>query len=220
MKPVILALVSIALFGCGRPDKRIAEDQPVAGSPLPGDWAVVRFPNEPDNLNPIIASSIAAKTVLYGMNNSGIFDGLMQYDAKSWSFTKPLLAESYPVISDDHLVYTFTLRDGVKWHDGQPLTPGDILFSSKAMMSPYVDSAPMRANFTDLKDVELLNGRKIRFTFAKPNFMNVVNLGDFLPIVPKHVYDPAGVLDSLSYADIIGPKGRSKTVLKFAEAFN
>jgi ABC-type transport system substrate-binding protein len=96
----------------------------------------------------------------------------MQYDPKDWSFSRPLLAEAQPEISPDHLTYTYTLRDGVKWHDGQPLTVDDFVFSAKAIMCPLVDGSPIRSTVSDLVNVEGLEGRKIRYTVAKPNVMN------------------------------------------------
>ena len=81
--------------------------------------------------------------------------------------TKPLLAESLPEVSSDHLTYTYTLRDGVKWHDGKPFTAEDVLFSAKVAMCPLVDAAPLRSTVTDLSNVEILEGRKIRFTMEQ-----------------------------------------------------
>src|SRR5438045_1797894 len=110
---VILSLVClILLFGCSRPGKTTEADAADAGPPVQGDWAIVRFESEPDNLNPLISQQAPALYTVIGVNNSQIYELLMGYDPKDWSLTKPLLAEAPPDISGDHLTYTLKIRDG------------------------------------------------------------------------------------------------------------
>ncbi len=215
-------LMGLSLItGCSRPDRAAGPASGAGSPPEPGDWIVVRYEGEPDTLNPIISTNAMASYAQYGANNSQISEMLLRYNMEDWTFTEPLLAESYPEASEDHLVYTFTIREGVKWHDGQPFSAEDVLFSAKAAMSPLVDSAPMRSYFVELSNVEIVDGRKVRFTFAKPNFQNVWNIGSNLYIVPKHVYDAQGVLDAFTYKDMIGSKGRTDEKIKaFADQFN
>src|SRR6186997_1308695 len=111
-------LLTIA-FGCSRPDQRAAIQQGEAGEPVSGDWAIIQQDTEAESLNWMTATTASAARILYGVNDSNIFETLLQYDPTDWSYTKPLLAESYPEVSADHLTYTFTIRDGVKWHDGK-----------------------------------------------------------------------------------------------------
>jgi len=63
-----------------------------------------------------------------------VFENLLEYDATSFA-TKPALAESYD-ISDDGMVYTFHLRDGVKFHDGTPMNAEAVQFSYQRIMDP------------------------------------------------------------------------------------
>ena len=131
-----------------------------------------------------------------------------------------MLAESYPEISEDHLTYTFTIREGVEWHDGEPFTTEDVLFSVKALMNPFADSASLRGYFADLADVGI-EGRQVRFEMSKPYWSNDEALGGTLPFVAKHVYDPDGVLDNYSFADLIAPDARNDATLReFGEGFN
>jgi peptide/nickel transport system substrate-binding protein len=216
--PLILLATCLS---CGRPDQSPTETGEQGGTPARGDWAIVQYSVEPENLNYTISQTAPADYALHGPNNSFIQEALLQYDTKTWEFNKPLLAESMPEVSEDHLIYTFTLRDGVKWHDGQPFTPEDVLFSAKALMCPLVDSAAQRSEFTDLTNVEVLEGRKVRFTFRKPYFQNLEVIGGDLPIQPKHVMDEKGLLDDVKFTDIIGPKGRTEPKIKeFADRFN
>ena len=52
---------------------------------------------------------------------------------------RPLLAKSWTVLSDG-LTYTFTLKENVKWHDGQPFTAEDVAFTFYAHLNPKVNS--------------------------------------------------------------------------------
>jgi len=223
MKRLILVCITLSLcltFACSRPDRAADKSAVAASAPVQGDWGIIRLEGDVDNLNQIISTSAISSKVYFGANFSFVGEMLMQYDPKDWSFSKPLLAEAPPEISADHLTYTYTLRDGVKWHDGQPLTVNDFVFSAKAIMCPLVDGAPIRSTVSDLVNVEALEGRKIRYTMARPNVMNGFFIGS-LPFVPKHIYDPTGALDNLTIKDLLGPKGRTDPKVKdFAEKFN
>jgi len=220
--------MSVGLFavfwlitGCTRPGTHNDSNSTASEQPAPGDWIIVRYEAEPDTLNPLLLTTIMSSYVLHGANNSQVYEYLLGYDTRDWTISKPLLAESLPQVSEDHSVYVFTIRDGVKWHDGKPLTTEDVLFSFKAVMCPLVDSALFRSYLTDLADVEQLEGRKIRFTVGKPNWQQVSTLANTLPIIPKHVFDPKGLLDVYTFKEIIGGQRKTDPKIKeFAEAFN
>ena len=61
------------------------------------------------------------------MVSGNIYESLLRYDTKL--DPQPSLAKSW-TISDDGLTYTFTLQDGVKWHDGEAFTAADVVFSA------------------------------------------------------------------------------------------
>src|SRR5438067_9780027 len=114
------ALFVLLAFSCNRPGRTNEKSAVDAGQPVQGDWAVVRFESEPDTLNPLTQTTALAQYALWGANNSQIYELLMSYNTRDWDVTEPLLAESAPTVSEDHLTYTIKVRDGVKWHDGQP----------------------------------------------------------------------------------------------------
>jgi peptide/nickel transport system substrate-binding protein len=191
-KTFLVMIVALAC-ACTRPDQQAAIDAGPVGDPVPGDWAIVQFDSDTEILNPMLSTTASAARIQYGMNGANIFETLLQYDPADWSFTKPLLAEAYPDVSSDHLVYTFTLRDGVQWHDGRPLSAEDVLFSMKVLMFPLVDTAEKRGYFAGLSDVQIPEPRKIRFTFARPNFLNVVFLGGYVAHPPEACVRRRGV---------------------------
>src|SRR5207248_5427064 len=91
-----------------------------------------------DTVNPLLSRGAFGDYAMTGVNNSQIYELLMRYNTKDFSFSDPLLAEAPPEISPDHLRYSFKIRDGAKWHDGRPFTPDDVLFTFKAGMCPLV----------------------------------------------------------------------------------
>ena len=220
----ILSLSLLAcsiLFGCTHPASSTEGAAGNISQPIPGDWAVVRFETEADTLNPYTKATDTADRVMVGPNNSNVYESLLYTDAKDFKTIQPRLAISRPEISEDHLTYTFNIRDGVKWHDGTPLTAEDVVFSFKALMNPFTDSAPVRSYLGDLTNVELVEGRKVRMTMRKPYFMNEVVLGEFVYITPKHIFDPQGMLDGFKFPDIISAQNKTNPKLKeFGEAFN
>jgi peptide/nickel transport system substrate-binding protein len=214
-------ILTLSVLACSGPDQTRENTTADAGQPVQGDTVIVRFEVEPDSLNPITHVTSVGHYTLWGAKNSQVYELLMGYNTKDWDVTEPLLAEAPPTVSEDRLLYTINIREGVKWHDGKPFTAEDVLFTYKATAAPLTDAAGMRSYLTDLADIEV-QGRTIRFVMSKPNVYNERNVvTNILPIMPKHVFDEKGLLDAFSYKDIIGPKGRTDAKIKeFAEQFN
>jgi len=215
-----LMAVLLALTGCSRPDTANTTGAADAGVPVTGDWIVARLDADADTLNPHTTSTTNSSTVYYGANNSNIYESLVGSEPSDWVTPKAVLAEARPEVSPDHLIYTFTLRQGITWHDGKPLTPEDVVFSFKSVMCPSVDSAPTRSNLTDLVNVEA-DGWKIRMTVSKAHYLNEGILGGYTAVIPKHVFDPQGILDSFTFKDVIAAKNVSNPkLLQFGKEFN
>lgn len=114
-----------------------------------------------------------------------IFQGLLAFTPKLEPL--PYLAKSWDV-SDDRLTYTFHLQDGVKWHDGEPFTAEDAVFS---VMKFAVEVSPRaRAVLTHIREGVAVDRLTARFTLDQP-FEPFLLLFDAstLPMVAKHVYD-------------------------------
>jgi len=77
---------------------------------------------EPPNLDPTGGAAAAIDEVVY----ANVFEGLTRYKADG--SVAPALAKSW-TISDDGLVYTFSLHSGVKFHDGSAMDAEDVKFS-------------------------------------------------------------------------------------------
>lgn len=101
-----------------------------AGGPVKGGNLVVALQAEPETLDPHQARSLNAGRVYRGP----IFEGLMRYKDDSMEL-EPNLAEKYEV-SPDGLTYTFTLKKGVKFHDGTPFNAEAVFFSIDRQINP------------------------------------------------------------------------------------
>lgn len=147
--------------------------------PKYGDTFIVGMNSDPATLNGAISGSVNDKTVA-----SNIFSMLFRLDYKMNPV--PDLAEEW-TISDDGLVYTFKLRDGVKWHDGTPFTSADVKFS---MDEAYMKLHPRTDNFNSfIESVETPDDKTVVFKLKKPYgaFMNALAYDVY--IIPKHLYE-------------------------------
>jgi peptide/nickel transport system substrate-binding protein len=95
--------------------------------------------------------------------------------------TEPDLASGY-TISDDRLVYTFTIRNDVKFSDGITLRPEDVVFTYET-----TKNGGSGVDLTMLKSVEVVNGNQVRFTLNKV-FSPFIRTTALLGIVPQHAY--------------------------------
>jgi len=156
-----------------------------AGNPSPegaveGDWLVRRLSAEPATLNPITATDVYESTV-----NSFIYESLVKRDNRTLKLV-PLLAESWD-ISADMLQYTFTLKEGLKWQDGKPLTSRDVVFTFETVKDPKVDAPHLRNYYRSLKKVEAIDNRRVRFTYSEPYFKTLEMTGG-MSILPEHIF--------------------------------
>ena len=99
-----------------------------AGTKIEGGTLVTSTIEEPDTLHPWITQLVTTYDVMYGVGG-----GLMVYD--STQTLQPTLAVEMTV-SDDGLVYTFQLRQGVTYHNGEAFTAKDVMATHTAIMDP------------------------------------------------------------------------------------
>jgi peptide/nickel transport system substrate-binding protein len=99
---------------------------------------------------------------------------------------EPWAAKSV-VWSDDAMSVTVTLRDGMMWHDGIPVTTEDVVFSFTAP----IKFAPMYKPFVDsIANIEVLDEATVRFDLTKPNAAFETSTLAKLNLAPKHVWEP------------------------------
>jgi len=208
---LLVALLVLAL----RPPQPQAEEPPVTG-----DWLVSHILSDPESLNPLTSNDATSSSIL-----EHIFESLLTRDPKTLEI-KPDLATERPQISDDKLTYTFTIRRDAHFQDGRPLSGQDVLFSLKVIKNPWVNAPFRRVYYQSLVQAELLDDGTIRLVAKEPYFRNESILGGF-DILPRHYYDPEGLLGSLSVAQLDAMQPGQETASpeadkarQFAEQFN
>lgn len=87
---------------------------------------------------------------------------------------KPDLAESWE-ISPDGLIYTFKLRKGVKFHNGQPLVAADVKYSYERVLDPATKSTST-AGLSSIDKIEAPDDGTVKITLKKPNAAFLVGL--------------------------------------------
>ena len=184
----LAACLFLVLAACSRHDAMspTATGQPppeAAGPPVQGDWVIERINADVDSLNPVTGEDTNGADI----RSSLICEGLLQMNNYTLKL-RPCLAESWE-ISPDQLTYTFHLRHGVKWHDGQPFTAVDVKYTYDKIQDPKVDCAPLRGYFTNIKSCDVLDPYTVRFTASERYFKTLEVLGTFMSIIPKHVLE-------------------------------
>lgn len=181
----IFFLLTLFMFSCSQSEQGtnssdVKEDSGTE-KPVEGDWLIYHMSAEPGTLNPITATDAYESTI-----NRNIYETLVERDNESLEL-KPLLAESWE-ISEDKKSFVFTLRKGVKWHDGTPFTARDIVYSYERIIDPGVDSPHLKSYYKDIESVTAISDHKVRFVYSKPYFLALEFCGG-MPIVPEHIFD-------------------------------
>lgn len=127
-----------------------------------------------------------------------MFSTLVKYELRNGAIlVVPDLAESWTA-NAALTEYTFKLRRGVKWHDGQPLTAEDVKFTVEATLNPKVN-AGMAGVVSAISQVTAVDPATVRFTLKYPYASLPVMLGYNIAIVPKHLLDGQDLNQPVSF---------------------
>ncbi len=176
-----LAALVVAFAGCAKRETP-AEEGIRTRTLLVGNGA------EPGDLDPHLASVVSDQLIV-----NTLFEGLTLLDERTTN-PLPAAAESWTV-SPDGLVWTFRLRSGLKWSNGDPLTADDFIQSWHRVLSPEFASDNAWYLFV-VKNAEACNARKLtdrtRLGFAAPDARTLVlTLERPAPYLPALVSLPA-----------------------------
>ncbi len=161
----ILGLLLLGLTACGRtPHNNVLN---------------TRLSAEPSILNPILSTDATSSSV-----EGLIFSGLMKVNDKLELI--PDLAETVS-ISPDGKTYTFHLKPGVKWHDGQSFSASDIVFTFNTLLDPKTRTVRRSDYVINGKPIQLSAPDNLTVVFSLPEpfapFLANLTMG----ILPKHV---------------------------------
>ena len=131
---------------------------------------------------------VMRNTTAYRVNNL-LYDGLVQLDASLQP--KPDLAESWT--NPEPTVWIFTLREGVKFHDGTELDADDVVFTFETILDPDL-KARFRSLFTPIETIEAVDARTVKITLKEPYapLLSYLDMG----IVPRDYVEGGGDLSS------------------------
>ena len=172
---LLLGLLSAALCGCGGGSTGTTAE----GKPTDGSGTGTEAPADPqpaeshanaitvgiaqdldESLDPHKAVAAGTKEVMFN-----VFEGLMKPTPEGDLI--PAVAEKYE-ISDDQLTYTFTIRDGIKFHNGDPVTAEDV-GESLARCKNGGDGIFEVEAFSNIQHMETADSRSISITLGEPD---------------------------------------------------
>ncbi|HEU0241910.1 MAG TPA: ABC transporter substrate-binding protein [Micromonosporaceae bacterium] len=180
----VVGVVALGVAACGSSTKSTGSKASGSGKTL-----VVENnpqPNFTQTFNPFAATSTGKSQNALAL----FYEPLMQFNNTKAGQTYPWLAKSYTWSTDGKSI-TFTLRDGVKWSDGQPFTADDVAYTFTLMQQNKAlnyDGVPITGATTS-------GTNSVTISFSAPEFTNIYAIAGQTWIVPKHVWsqqsDPA-----------------------------
>lgn len=156
--------------------------------PARGGTYIEGMVGQPHAINPLLCQYNDVDRDLCSL----VFNGLLRLDAQG--LPQPELAARLPEVSPDGLVYTVTLRNDVRWHDGQPFTADDVLFTINLVKDPDFPGPGDLAELWRTVEISRVNAYNLSFKLQEPfaPFPDFLTLG----IVPAHI------LRNISPADL------------------
>lgn len=192
-------LCLIVLLGC-KEEKRADQAQKKAFSPAPryGGTYHKALRQEPLTLDPAFSTDIFSTSVAHQ-----VFDGLIQFDADLHAL--PSLAQSWHA-SYDSLVWTFFLRQGVKFHHGREVTADDFVYAFTRLLDPRIASPHARllehiqgakqflaGETTQVPGIRAVDAYTLQITLTQPYapFLSILGMAQ-VKVVPREEVERLG----------------------------
>ena len=162
---LLAALLCAALTGCGggSTEQTPAEKDPSTpdAAPVANEITVGIAQDLDDSLDPHKTVKAGTREVMFN-----VFEGLVK-PTPDGALT-PAVAESYTV-SEDRLTYTFTLREGVKFHNGDTVTAEDVVYSINRCAAATETGIVQVEAFSVIQNIEAVDERTVTITIAEPS---------------------------------------------------
>ena len=186
------SLIAAAPFSFTVPHARAAGAPPRRGGVL----TLLVEPEPPTLLS--IANTAGSTLKTSAKTNEGLL--AYSFDLQP----KPQLATAWQV-SPDGLQYRFTLRRGVKWHDGRPFTSADVAFSIGLLKGAHPRG---RGTFANVAELRTPDDWTVVVVLSKPSpyLLRAFDAAES-PIVPKHLYKDATAQNVASHPNNQAPVG-------------
>ena len=185
---VVLALLTLLVASA------VAQEQPRRGGIL--NWYVY---GDPGRLDIHAESPLSVQQAV-----AGVYSGLLHYDPDDPTKIAGDLAERWTV-SPDNLTYTFHLRKGVTWHDGQPFSATDVKATFDRVLNPNFQSPRCGSMLKPMvAGVEQVDAHTVQFRLKFPAAPFLASIASaWCRVVAKHVLDKHG--------DLTGPQAQIGT---------
>ncbi|MER9023445.1 extracellular solute-binding protein [Mesorhizobium sp. M0815] len=137
-----------------------------------------------DSFNPyIVQGSAAAGFVPFG--GGLLYDTLMEQATDEGSTSHSLVAEAYKYPAD-YSSATYRLDPRAKWHDGQPITVDDVIWSFQVLKA---NSPQYSRYFENVTDAVAISDREVEFHFSQKGNRELPKILGDLVVLPKHWWD-------------------------------
>lgn len=177
------SVASFAAVQMGGRWSAFAQDAP-SGTLIEGNTTV------PEGLAPVAEANRASRL---------LFDALVALDPDTGE-PLPYLAKEWS-ISEDGLVYTFFLQDGVVFHDGAPLTAEDVVFTFELLINEDTASNYYSVFAPRISQVTAIDELTVEFTLNMPVASFIVDTAAYaIGILPKHIVGEIEAADFASSA--------------------
>ncbi len=114
-----------------------------------------------------------------------VYEALLKIDPVTYEL-QPELAETYEVSPDGRMI-TFQLRRNALWHDGEPFSSADVLFTFDIIKDPSTLAAEARSTLEVIERYEAPDPHTFRVFLREPSYYLLQNL-EYLVIIPRHLF--------------------------------
>ncbi len=174
----LAAAATLTGAGLGTTPATAADSESGTGADGGAGTFTVGILNDVDSFNPFLGIEAEAYE-MWALT----YDYMITYSMEDMS-PEPGLAESWEV-SDDGLTWTFHIREGVTWSDGQDLTAKDIAYTYNRILDGGPEAASWESYLTSVSEITAPDDTTVVLTLDKPNA--VLPLLP-IPIVPEHIW--------------------------------
>ncbi|AEH84564.1 extracellular solute-binding protein [Mesorhizobium opportunistum] len=137
-----------------------------------------------DSFNPYIVQGSPAAG-LVGFGGGLLYDTLMEQATDEGSVSHPLIADAYKY-PDDYSSATYRLDPRAKWHDGQPITVDDVIWSFQVLKA---NSPQYSRYFENVTDAVAISDREVEFHFSQKGNRELPKILGDLAVLPKHWWE-------------------------------
>jgi len=187
----VAAFAAASVVALGLPTAAQADDTPSASASASKVTFILGTKQDVDSLNPFVGVT----SIAYDMYQIE-YDYLTDSSASDMS-PVPAIAESWDT-SADGKTWTFHIRHGVKWSDGQDLTAEDVVYSFLRSRDGETESAQYGSYTAQLTDIKKVDDYTVQMSTAEPS-PSMLHLA--VPILPEHVWKNVSADDVATFAN-------------------